>query len=79
VNFFTNWFKKDQDSNKKFKHEEQSLETLLSAGKCKCGTNCGCKSEKVEAPKPKPKPVVKVEPAKKPVAKKPAPKKPKAE
>jgi hypothetical protein len=72
VNFFTNWFKKNQDSNKKFKHEEQSLETLLSVDDNGC-----CKTEKAEAPKPKPTP--KVAPAKKPVAKKPAPKKPKAD
>ena len=78
MNFFTNWFKKNQDSNKKFKHEEQSLETLLSVGKCKCGGHCGCADEKPKA-KATPKPAPKVAPAKKPVAKKPAPKKPKAE
>jgi hypothetical protein len=49
VNFFTNWFKKNQDSNKKFKHEEQSLETLLSVDDNGC-----CKTEKAETPKPKP-------------------------
>jgi hypothetical protein len=91
VNFFINWLKKDQDSNKKFKHDEQSLETLLSVDDNGC-----CKTEKAEAPKPKP--VAKKAPvAKKPstakkvpskleqvkadaerMAKKPAPKKPKA-
>jgi hypothetical protein len=46
VNFFTEWLKKSPTNKKESKHEEQSLETFLSAGKCKCGTNCGCKSNK---------------------------------
>lgn len=75
MNFFTKWFKKEPTTKKQFKHEEQSLETLLSVNDNGC-----CKTEKAEAPKPKPKPkpAPKVAPAKKPVAKKPAPKKPKA-
>ena len=35
MNFFTEWLKKSPTNKKESKHEEQSLETFLSAGKGK--------------------------------------------